>query len=240
LVTSVKAALEQLGFKNVRTIDDEADSQKNKQEDLQIDEGAPLIVCEVKGIAGLPTEDDIHQVVKYINRRMKELQRTDIRGLVVINHQRHIPPLERRHAECFTEQQIADAASAEVTLVSTWDIFRLLRGKQANNWPDETVKKLFFANGRLEPVPSHYEKLGTVERTAPKLNVIGIRIQAEQLSVGETLAIISDRGYWEFTADSLEINKSIVQTAKQADLVGVRVSMNVREKTNVWRVGQSP
>lgn len=235
LVTAVRISLEKIGFTNVRTVDEEGGAD-NKQEDLRIEEGTPVIVGEVKGLAGMPTEDDTHQVVKYMNRRMKELDRTDIRGLVVVNHQRHIPPLDRRNDQCFTEAQIEDAKTADISLVSTWDIFRLLRGYLEHGWPVDAVKKLFFANGRLVPIPLHYERLGIVEKTAPKLGVIGVRIELAQVNVGDVLSVVTENDYKQFALDSMELNKTAVTAANKGDLVGLKAPFDIREKTVLWRV----
>lgn len=92
----------------------------------------------------------------------------------------------------------------------------------------------------MEPIPTHYERLGVVERTAPNLGVIGIKVESEQLNVGDRMAVISEDSYTEFAVDSLEKNKTAVSTAKVGDLVGVKVPIKVREKTIVWKVQTIP
>lgn len=57
-----------------------------------MDAAVPVLV-EVKGINGMPKEADSLQVAKYLTPRMREWGRTDIRGLAIVNHQRHLPAL---------------------------------------------------------------------------------------------------------------------------------------------------
>jgi hypothetical protein len=61
-------------------VDAEGDARAAKQEDLQILDASPTLLVEVKGLAGFPREDDTLQVVKYIPRRMKEWDGTDVAG----------------------------------------------------------------------------------------------------------------------------------------------------------------
>ncbi len=88
LVDDVKRTLEFLGFTNVIDVDEVAQEGGPKQEDLQIHDTSPILLVEVKGIHGLPTEGDTVQVIKYVPRRMKEWRRTDVAGAVIVNHQR--------------------------------------------------------------------------------------------------------------------------------------------------------
>src|SRR6185369_16010666 len=91
LVGAVKKALEVLGFQSVADMDQElqdSGDSRSKREDLQIRDNSPLLLVEVKGIAGLPKDAAALQVSKYIVPRMREEKRTDIQGLSVINHQK--------------------------------------------------------------------------------------------------------------------------------------------------------
>ena len=123
LVDSLKIYLDSIGFEKVLDIDDELERESensNKQEDLQIQDDSPTLLLEIKGISGLPRESAILQVVKYVPRRMKNWNRTDVRGVSIINHQRNIPGLDRDNPNVFTDQQIEDAKSNDITLMTTW------------------------------------------------------------------------------------------------------------------------
>ncbi|MHA1650104.1 MAG: hypothetical protein ACTSYB_07905 [Candidatus Helarchaeota archaeon] len=118
LVECVKQALTFIGFKDVRDVDKIIESKgksKLKQKDLQIHDKSPVLLIEIKGLIGFPTESDCNQVIKYVHRRMKDWRRVDVKGITIINHQRNIPPLNRKKA--FTEQQINDAESQDYLLL---------------------------------------------------------------------------------------------------------------------------
>ena len=157
LVADVKKMLEELGFANVVDADHDAADSRNKQEDLRIEDGSSLLLVEVKGILGLLREDDALQVVKYIGRWRKRKKELDIRGVCIVNHQRNIPPLTRANQRVFTKAQIGDAENYDFTLVTTWDLFRLYHGMIEFNWPKKTIQGLFHVDGRLEPIPTHYQ-----------------------------------------------------------------------------------
>ncbi len=126
LVSSVKKCLEFIGFEKVVDVDTNIDDNSQKQEDLQICDSSPILLLEIKGLAGFPTEDDTNQVSKYVIRRMKGWDRKDVSGISIINHQRHIPGLDRNNVNVFTEQQISDARNNDGALITTWDLFILV------------------------------------------------------------------------------------------------------------------
>ena len=82
LVEDVKKCLEFIGFQKIIDVDNEIGETKPKQEDLQILERSPSLLLEIKGISGLPNEEKVLQVVKYIPRRMREWGRTDKRRFI--------------------------------------------------------------------------------------------------------------------------------------------------------------
>jgi hypothetical protein len=128
LVADVKSALQSLGFDKIKDIDEELRENGltgQKQEDLQIHDSSPTLLVEVKGVSGHPSESDTTQVVKYVNRRMREWDSTRVHGVSIINHQRNLPGLERDNVNVFSGAQVKDAENQDVTLVSTWDLFLL-------------------------------------------------------------------------------------------------------------------
>src|SRR5206468_3493884 len=131
-------------FKKVISVDEAETDSPNKQEDLQVQDRSPALLVEVKGLAGQPTESDTLQVTKYIMRRMKQWGRTDVHGMSLVNHQRNMPALDRDHENVFTAQQVQDAEHNGTGLMTTWELFRLLRGKTQWGWPDEAVCDVFY------------------------------------------------------------------------------------------------
>lgn len=97
-------------------VDEELEPGQRKREDLQVQGSSPTLLIEIKGIAGLPSEHDA----------MREWQRTDVAGLSIINDQRHLPGLQRK-GEPFTDDVLTKANEQRFGLLTTWDLFRLLR-----------------------------------------------------------------------------------------------------------------
>ncbi len=105
LVEAVKKAFATLGFNKVIDVDIERDKEgKSRREDLLIEDRKPTLVVDVKGIGGFPSDENALQADKHASIRMREWKRTDIIGLSIINHQRHLPPLERGNALPFRQE----------------------------------------------------------------------------------------------------------------------------------------
>ncbi len=82
LVAAVIAAVELLGFTDVRNVDVMTDGSQEEEradrlrEDLQIWDRSAVLLVEIKGIGGLPREAESLQVTKYLIPRMREWGRT--------------------------------------------------------------------------------------------------------------------------------------------------------------------
>src|SRR5690606_33742325 len=86
-------------------VDEERDREgKSRREDLQITDRSPTLIVDIKGIGGYPGDEDALQASKHASIRMKEWKRTDVNGLSIINHQRHLPPLERENQMPFRQE----------------------------------------------------------------------------------------------------------------------------------------
>ncbi|MEZ6049922.1 MAG: hypothetical protein R3C02_00810 [Planctomycetaceae bacterium] len=240
LVHDVKTALEELGFSQVIDVDEQQGENAAKQEDLQILDESPVLLVEVKGLSGFPREDDTLQVVKYIPRRMKEWGRTDVSGVVIVNHQCNLPALKRDHEKVFTPQQIQDAIHQDVTLVTTWELFKLLRGLQKWGWPHEAVTPLFYGQGRIDVVPRNYHRIGVVAHFFDKLSVVSIELDASKiLRVGDTLGFILREQYHQETVASIHVDREAVESATGGQRAGHKtvLSRNVLpEGLVVYRV----
>ena len=105
LVEAVIKTLDVLGFKKVidvdKTLTEDEEKSRGKMEDIQILDYEPDLLVEVKGVGGLLTDDDALAVNKYVTARMREWEKTKIKGLTIVNHQRHLPPLDRENNSLF-------------------------------------------------------------------------------------------------------------------------------------------
>jgi hypothetical protein len=190
-----------------------------------------------KVIAGLPKEEDSIQVFKYIAPRMREWNRNDVKGLSIVNHQRNVPALERNPLP-FSEDVLTNAVDQEFGLMTTWDLFRLVRSFLKLSWSSAHVKPLFYQSGRILPIPLHYEVAGTVERYAEKIGVVGVRL-ASEVRAGDTLAYELPIEFEEETVASLQIDGAPVSVAPAGTLVGTKTRLSkehARKGTRVFRI----
>lgn len=225
LVVSVKKCLEFIGFKKVINVDEKIDNQEGstlKQEDLQIMDKSPALLLEIKGLSGLPRESDTMQVYKYMTRRMKEWNRVDVRGISIINHQRNIPPLERNNKNVFTKQQIDDANSNDITLLTTWDLFILTRGMIKWKWNPKVLQDLLYRKGILSKIPTNYKPVGKVVKYWKRLSVVGVKIDDNKIQKGQRVGYVTAKGYFEEYALSLEVENKNVIDAISGQTVGIK------------------
>lgn len=232
LVKDVIKCLEFIDFKKVIDVDSVIDGSNPKQEDLQIHDKSPVLLVEVKGISGLPDEEEVLQVVKYIPRRMKDWDRRDVNGVSLINHQKHIPALERDNENVFTKQQIEDAESHDITLITTWDLFILIRGMMKYKWDPAVIKDLFYEKGRISNVPSNYKPIGKIFTYIKDENVIGIKITDKKLYIGQRIGYRLNDKFLEEEITSLQINNKDVNEAHSGQSVGIKTIYSKDELKN--------
>lgn len=224
LVKSVEKCLRFIGFKNVVNVDEEIQGKKSKtglQEDLQVKDKPPILLIEVKGMLGLPSEGDVIQVHKYVTRRMKEWKDTNIRGVSIINHHRKIPTLERDNKNVFTNEQIGDVENNDITVLTTWDLFLLVRGMIKWNWNPKVIQKLLYIKGKMSRIPENYTYLGEIVHYWEKINVVGIEIHEDKLSKGDRIGYIIPDGYLEEEVSSIQVEHEDVNEAASGQAVGI-------------------
>jgi hypothetical protein len=245
LVAAVKKTLELIGFASVVDVDEQMEKLGNtgpRREDIQIHDNSPLMLIEVKGIVNLPREASTLQVWKYLIPRMKDLNRTDIRGLAIINHQRNIPALERENLSPFQEDVLTNAKEQGFGLLTTWDLFRLARSYVRNGWKHEYVSDLFYRDGRIEPVPVHYEFVGVIRQFWEKAHAIGVQIEVAEICVGDRIAFEHPVEFQEQVIESLQVDRQATKRINAGNLAGIETSldkMQAKEGTRVYRVRQS-
>ena len=220
LVEAVKKALGVLGFTKLIDVDEERDREgKSRREDLQIHDQSPLLVVDIKGIGGFPSDDDALQADKHAAIRMRELKRTDVVGLSIINHQRHIPPLERDNAMPFRQELLDAAEERTLGLMTAWDLYRLVMNSKKLGWRSEHVKPVFYKKGRIDAVPGHYQYIGTIARAWT--DKFGVAIEQGELHVGDRVAVEFPIEFEEIPMDSIRVDDIDVEHAKSGDPVGV-------------------
>ena len=240
LVKAVIDALHTLGFKDVRDVDSLAGASAQQggllREDLQIWDRSPTLLVEVKGIGGLPREAESLQVTKYLIPRMKEWERTDVHGLCIVNHQRALPALSREHRNVFQPDVLLNAEQQGFGLLTTWDLFRLVRGKLSNNWEGGQLRPLLYATGRVEPVPAHYNYIGQIDAYWEKASALAFEVQDDVLRVGDMLAYELPVDFVEERVESIHLDDKPVTEAEPGSRVGVRTSLGKNQAKNRTRV----
>lgn len=225
LVENMIKCLEYIGFEKIKDVDKEIEKSSSssiiKEEDLQICDNSPILLLEVKGIGGNPTDEDILQVNKYTLRRIKEWNRTDVKGLSVINLQRGIPPLDRTN---FTEKQIKDTKNHEITLINTWNLYTLIRGMVKYQWDGKVIRNLFYTDeGIIDTIPSHYKKIGKITAVIPDKNVIGVRIESNKLIKGDKIGYIKGHEFFENDITSMQIDGNDIEEGNIGDEIGITI-----------------
>jgi hypothetical protein len=133
LVKAVQQALAVLGFSSVVDVDDEmrkAGKAGSLREDLRIHDESPTLVVDIKGVGGHPSDPEALQANKNALIYVQEQGRADVRGLTIINHQRHLPPLDRDNAVPFRKEILDNATQTNLGLLTGWDWVhvRIVRG----------------------------------------------------------------------------------------------------------------
>jgi hypothetical protein len=240
LVAAVKQTLELLGFTDVRDVDEEAEDKKSLREDLQIWDREPVLIAEVKGIGGLPREADALQVTKYIAPRMKEWKRS-AQGLTIINHQLQVEGLKRQRENVFQKDVVTNAEEHEFGLLTTWNLFRLARSYLRYGWRPEQVADLFYRHGLIEPLPTHYEPVGTVNQFFEQAAALTVDLSAE-VKVGDTLAYELPIEFEQEEVQSLRRNDESVESAGPGVEVGIKTALSkdqARKGVRVFRVAST-
>jgi len=241
LVRAVIHALQTIGFTDVQDADAAGASGQAGplREDIRIMDAAVPVLVEVKGITGMPRETSSLQVTKYLTPRMREWGRTDIHGLAIINHQRHLPGLDREHEHVFQADVVASAEDQGFGLLTTWDLFRLVRGFLAHGWRHDDVAGLFVASGRVQPVPAQYEFIGAVDGYWAQASALGVRLQAGVLHVSDRVAYEGPVDFIEEDVTSLQLSDQAVEEARSGDHAGLKTALSkeqARKGTRVYRV----
>ena len=240
LVSAVIRSLQRLGFKKVKDVDAEARAQGNGQslrEDVQIHDRSPILIVDVKGVQGHPSDAEATQAEKHALMRSREFC-GDVKPLTIINHQRNTPPHDRDPL-AYRQEIIDNAKQTGLGLMTTWDLFRLLRNVDRLGWDAEDVISVFYRTGRIEPVPEHYHQVGIVDHVWKDAFRI---IPAEDVRVGATLAVESGDTFEEIAVNSLQVDDEqmeVVQAGCNCGVACAEASDWLREGMRVYLVNRT-
>lgn len=231
LVEAIKIGLKNLGFSKVVDMDQVRDKQgKSRREDLQIQDVSPTLVVDIKGIANFPGDEDVLQAGKHATLLMREEKRTDIFGLSLINHQRHIPPVQRNNEMPFRQELLHVALESQLGLMTTWDFYRLAKNARLHQWKFENVQPVLYQHGRIGIVPAHYIYIGMVTKVWS--SAFGVDIEHGTVVVGSKVAIEFPILFEESEVKELMINGISVNAANVGDKTGITL-INANKKLKI-------
>jgi len=233
LVENLAQTLRFIGFEDVRIMDQAAGT---KEEDIQIWDNSQPVLIEAKGLTGFPSEADCQQIFKYIVRRQREFDRTDVKGIFIVNHQRHVPGFERDAA--FTSQQIDDAIHNEYALTTTWDLFQaIIRVMKGLLGYVDIETALVSQTGRVEYIPRNYREVGKIKHYYPKAHAaLAELFEGEELRIGNTVGFLSEDQRFEQAVESLEIDKESVEVVRSGVEFGILVDQPVDKTLRLFRI----
>lgn len=220
LVEAVLSTLRELGFKEAVDVDakrEESSEPLPFREDIQIHDESPTLVVEVKGLTGCPSDADCSQAVKHVLMRIREWNRNDVQGLTIINHQRNLPP-DERDLKPFRDEIAQNASDTGLGLLTTWDLFRLVRNTTSLEWNLDSVKSVLYKTGRIDPIPQHYEYVGAIVKKWKDAFSI---VPSARVAIGDRLAIETHDAFLETDVRSLQLDDKDVDCASAGSRCGI-------------------
>lgn len=232
LVKAVEDFLTWLGFENIVRMDETNPKNKDKEEDIQINLGTGLLIIEIKGIRRTSTDNDCGQIGKIKNRR-KERSSLDVFALYIVNHERHLPPIDRQNPP-FNEQQIRDAQLAERGLLTTYGIFKLYSYIEKNFITKEDARSSLLKPGLVEFKPSRSILLGSSPLEVCHDRQIVI-LNISNITVNKNASIIVCNNEDWFRAEILEIQLygKTVKSVSEGE-ISVKLSRRVPTTFELW------
>ncbi len=234
LVDNVKAVLEFIGYRQVIDVDSQIEGG-NRQEDLQILDSDRFDIVEVKGHKGNPTEDDCQAVLKYINRQMREKNRHDIHGILIVNHNRIIPPLERSKP-AFTEAQIKDAERDNYTLVSTWELYKSARLLQQEIITFEDIDIGLHTSGLYKAIPTNWYSIGKIKHLFKEGTIACFYLAVDKISNGDKIVIQDNNDFFMQEIEEMQIDNNTVEEAVKGDELSIKINKSISKNATVYLI----
>jgi hypothetical protein len=231
LVLAVFAFLKFLEFKNVILKDEQ--SKSIKEEDIQVEFDNGILVIETKGIGGTSTDSDCSQISKIKHRRCKERKSFDVWALYIVNHQRFLPPLNRKNPP-FTENQIADAINDERGLLTTWQLFNLYNEIQTGIISKEQARLQILDYGLVVFKPKVSGNIGIPKELFKAGQIAIVDLINTKIKVGDTIILEKNSSYRKTKILSIHLNNINVDEASDGE-VGIKLESKITKGTNLWK-----
>ena len=234
LVSAVIKFLEWLGFKDPKNYD-EINVSGIKEEDIQIETDKGLLVLEVKGIGGTSKDSDCSQIGKIKARRIQQLKKFDVSAVYVVNHQRHLPPHERKNPP-FSDHQKSDALYDHRGLMTTWQLFNLYFLIEKGIITKEQASEAFFTHGHIDFIPQSFVILGIPNKYYKNDTVAIITLlENTTLTAGEELFTVHHDQYQKMKIESLQVDNQLVTKATGTE-VGIKFEQSIVKGTILYKI----
>lgn len=218
----VAAIIQYFKWLGVKVVDKDKTAKILLEEDLQVFHESKMLIVEVKGIAGKPKDDDCSQIVKVRTRRMKELKRTDIDALFLVNHQRMLPPLARENP-AFQPQQIIDAADDYRGLLTTWQLFKAYELVQKSILTKKDIINGLFSSGLVNFKPKqNFTYLGEISEIHGNGTIVILKLNDVPIAIGDQLLVESKNQFSFVKILSLKLNNADVKSATNGE-IGIKI-----------------
>jgi hypothetical protein len=98
------------------------------------------------------------------------------------------------------------------------------------------MQPLFYQNGRIEPIPIHYELVGFVEHFWPKAGATSVRIEKLPLGQGDRIAFELPVEFEEQIVNSLQVDREPVEQVGVGQLAGIETHLTKEQAKRGIRV----
>lgn len=233
LVASIIEFLKWLGFENIVDMDETKIEDVVLEEDIQIKLENGLLIIECKGIGGTSKDSECSQISKIKHRRCKERQAFDVFALYIVNHQRHIAPLQRKNPP-FTENQISDAIHDERGLLTTWQLYNLYFDIENGVITKEEAREALLKFGLVEFKSTDLIKIATCEKLYQNGTICSININDLELKVGDKLFIEKNNKFTTVTILEIQENKKSIESISNGQ-IGLKLSEAIKNDSTIWK-----
>lgn len=233
LVDALIKYLKWLGFRNVIKVDEEVIGTTVLEEDIQVETENGLLIIECKGIGGTSTDSDCSQISKIKHRRCKERNQFDVFALYIVNHQRYLPPLNRKNPP-FSKNQKQDAVNDERGLLTTWQLFNLYYEIENGILNKKSARNILLEFGFLEFRPKNLILIDEPTEILKNGEVCIINITDIELNISEEILIEKNGKFQKAIIVGIQLNDQPVQTAKTGE-IGLQLDIPIKKKSILWK-----